>query len=344
MKAKLGILREDLERIGRVSSPEIFPPLETGSPFAYRTRIQLKLKPGGTPSDIGFFSVGSHAIVPVESCPIAAPPLNAALARLREVQADLDLRLASLTDVHLNLAGGTGEIQIRCFGEEGSTERVERFFERMGEGLTGLVSQVYYGRGGERWIGGRDYLNERYLDAPFRVSDRSFTQVNLEQTPALIQTVLSFAGLTGTESVLELYCGIGTFGIFLARQASGLAGFDENGAAIEDARHNARQNGLKNCRFSEKPVDEGLFELEGEKQRFDCAVLDPPREGMNRRALESLVRIGPKRIVYVSCNPSTLARDLKILTAAGYLLGRIQPIDFFPQTVHLETVVQLTKE
>ena len=184
---------------------------------------------------------------------------------------------------------------------------------------------------------------DRYKDVSFRIGDRAFAQVNWDLNAALIDTVLTFASLSGRESVLELYCGIGTFGIFLAREAAALAGFDENEVAVEDANYNARQSGLTNARFEAKPVELAVSELADRKKTFDCVVLDPPREGVNRRTLESLLQMKPSRIVYVSCDPATLSRDLKILIDGGYRPGRLQPIDLFPQTYHLETVAELVK-
>jgi 23S rRNA (uracil1939-C5)-methyltransferase len=160
----------------------------------------------------------------------------------------------------------------------------------------------------------------------------------------LIDTVGTLAHPTRLESILELYCGIGTFGIFLAREASAVTGFDENAVAIEDANYNAAQQRLTNCRFTAKPVARVVRDLVNEKRTFDCVVMDPPREGVDRKTLESLVRLNPSRIVYISCDAATLARDLKMLTDGGFRPGRIQPIDLFPQTHHFETVVELIKK
>jgi 23S rRNA (uracil1939-C5)-methyltransferase len=248
-----------------------------------------------------------------------------------------------LSDVHLHFAGGTGELQACYFAEDELPDRLERLFTAFEEGAPNVVSQVYYSRTGRRRVRGRDYLIDRFKDVPFRISDRSFSQVHWEQIPALIETVETFAALTGRESVLELYCGIGTFGIFLAREASALAGFDENVIAVEDANYNARQQGLPNALFIAKPIEQAVLDLIGEGKMFERIILDPPREGVGRETLESLTRLNPSRIVYVSCDPATLARDLKILTDGGYRPGRIQPIDLFPQTAHLETVAELIR-
>jgi 23S rRNA (uracil1939-C5)-methyltransferase len=341
--AKVEILREDLRRIGKLPDPDILPPRPAPGPFEYRTRIQLKTDFSRSRSVLGFYEERSHRIVPIESCRIAAPPLNRALAVLSSVFSDPAGRLSSLSDVHLHFAGGTGELQACYFAEDELPDRLERLFTAFEEGAPNVVSQVYYSRTGRRRVRGRDYLIDRFKDVPFRISDRSFSQVHWEQIPALIETVETFAALTGRESVLELYCGIGTFGIFLAREASALAGFDENVIAVEDANYNARQQGLPNAQFIAKPIEQAVLDLIGEGKMFERIILDPPREGVGRETLESLTRLNPSRIVYVSCDPATLARDLKILTDGGYRPGRIQPIDLFPQTAHLETVAELIR-
>ncbi|MBI3610573.1 MAG: 23S rRNA (uracil(1939)-C(5))-methyltransferase RlmD [Nitrospirae bacterium] len=342
-EAKVEILRENLGRIGKQADPDIPPSRSAADPFGYRTRIQLKTDLTRDKPAVGYYAVKSHRLVPIETCPIASPPLNQALVVLRALFDDPAHRLPSLTDLHLHLAQGTGELQIRYFAEDEPQDRVEKIFTRLEESVPNAVSQVYYSRTGRRRIRGRDYLIDRYKDIPFRISDRSFAQVNWEQSAALIDTVRTFARLTGRESVLELYCGIGTFGLFLAREATRLIGFDENGIAVEDANYNARQQGLANGLFTAKPVEQAVAGLVAEKRTFDCVVMDPPRKGMDRKTLRSLTELAPSRIVYVSCNPATLARDLKILTGSGYRLGRLQPIDLFPQTYHLETVAELIR-
>ena len=342
IEAKIGILREDLRRIGKLADPNILPPIST-NPHEYRTRIRLKTDLTKSEPIIGFYEERSHRIVPIEACLIASPPLSRALAGLYSILSDPADRLVSLTDLHLHLARGTGELQARYFAEDEPQDRVERVFTKFEEAMPEAVGQVYYSRTGRRWIRGRDYVIDRYKDVSFRIGDRAFAQVNWDLNAALIDTVLTFASLSGRESVLELYCGIGTFGIFLAREAAALAGFDENEVAVEDANYNARQSGLTNARFEAKPVELAVSELADRKKTFDCVVLDPPREGVNRRTLESLLQMKPSRIVYVSCDPATLSRDLKILIDGGYRPGRLQPIDLFPQTYHLETVAELVK-
>jgi len=341
-RAKAGILLENLRRIGKLPDPDILPILPSPDPFEYRNRIQLKTDLSTDKARIGYYAAQSHRLVPIGHCPIARSPINRALEILRSLFSDPAVRLPSLSDLHLHLAQATQELQARYFAEDEAEDRIEGLFTKFEEALPNVVSQVYYSRTGRRRVRGRDYLLDRYKEIPFRISDRSFAQIHGRLTEPLIETVRTFASLTGKDSVLELYSGIGTFGIFLAQEAA-LTGFDENMIAVEDANYNARQQGLTNCRFKAEPVEQAVEYLVEQGRQFDRIIMDPPREGMNRNTLERLPRLHPSRIVYVSCDTATLARDLKILTDLGFRLGRVQPIDLFPQTFHLETVAELER-
>lgn len=343
LRAKVGILRENLGRIGKLGEPNLLLPLPSPRGFEYRTRIQLKTDFTKDRSTLGFHTEKTHRVVPIETCAIANLILNRALAALRSLFSDPAARPPGLTDIHLHLARATGELLVRFFSEDKPPEQIELFFKKFADTMPETVGQVYTSSNGRRRVRGRDYLIDRFKNVPFRISDRSFAPVNSDLIEPLIDTVRTFAHPTPLESVLELHCGIGTFGIFLAREASALTGFDENEVAIGDANYNAKQQGLTNCRFTAKPVVRAVRDLANEKKMFNCVVMDPPREGVDRKTLEALVRLNPSRIVYVSCDPATLARDLKILTDNGFRTGRIQPIDLFPQTYHLETVAELIK-
>ncbi len=342
LRAKVDILREDLRRIAKLDGPELLAPIGAPAPYDYRTRIQVKIDTSRPEPVIGFFAAKSNQIVPMERCLVAAPPLNRVIEELRRLLTDPARRLSSMTDVHLHLAQGTGELQCRHFAEGEPKKRVETFLTAAVEALPELVSQVYYDRSGHRRVWGRDWIMDRVHDRPFRISDRSFAQVNWAQNQTMIETVRAFAALTGRESVLELFCGIGNFGLFLAERAATLMGYDENPSAIADAKYNAAQQGRANCRFVAGPVGETLAGLVKGGRKFDLALLDPPREGVQRAPLEALIKLAPARLLYVSCVSATLARDLRRLMDGGYRVGRLQPVDLFPQTPYLETVTELT--
>ena len=183
----------------------------------------------------------------------------------------------------------------------------------------------------------------------FGISPLSFYQVNPRQTEKLYSTVLHFAGLTGKEVIWDLYCGVGTISLFMARSAGKVYGVEIIPAAIEDAKRNAERNGIENAEFFTGKAEEVLpayveeQEKNGKIGKVDLIVVDPPRKGCDSKCLETILKIGPEKVIYVSCDPATLARDLKILAEGGYCLKRVQPCDMFPHTSHIETIVLLQK-
>ncbi|MBR6349295.1 MAG: 23S rRNA (uracil(1939)-C(5))-methyltransferase RlmD, partial [Lachnospiraceae bacterium] len=191
---------------------------------------------------------------------------------------------------------------------------------------------------------GNEYITDTIGDLSFRISPLAFFQINPEQTEKLYAKALEYAGLTSRENVWDLYCGSGTISLFLARQAALVRGVEIVPAAIENAEENARLNGIENALFfcgeAEKIFPEWAQE---EDAQADVVVVDPPRKGCDVRLLEAIIKVAPDRIVYVSCDPATLARDVKILSDGGYKLVKAQPVDMFPHTVHVETVVLMTK-
>jgi 23S rRNA (uracil1939-C5)-methyltransferase len=170
----------------------------------------------------------------------------------------------------------------------------------------------------------------------------SFTQVNAHQNWTLVERVVEWANLAGREKVLDLFCGSGNLTLPLAQRAWKVWGVDRDGRAIRQAAENARENGLINCTFIKARTEEGIGRILRETDSIDVAVLDPPRAGA-REALDVLTLLGPKKILYVSCEPPTLSRDLACLGALGYPVKRIQPLDMFPQTYHIEAIAELTK-
>ena len=196
-----------------------------------------------------------------------------------------------------------------------------------------------------RTLYGKGYIEDSIGDIRFRISPHSFYQVNPVQTEAMYGAALEFAALSGNETVWDLYCGIGTISLFLARQAKKVYGVEIVPAAIRDAKENAKRNGIANAEFFTGAAEEVLpaWQREHPAQRIDVITVDPPRKGCDETALRTMVELAPKRIVYVSCNPSTLARDIKYLRANGYELTRVRPVDNFPRTMHVETVALMSR-
>ena len=191
---------------------------------------------------------------------------------------------------------------------------------------------------------GRDWLEEELRGRRFRLSVPSFFQVNREQTEVLYGRALELAALTGAETVVELYCGIGTISLTLAQRAKRVIGVEVVPQAVEDARENARRNGLADkVQFHCGDAAQLAAHLEAEGVRPDVVVVDPPRKGLAPQVVEAVAGMGPDRVVYVSCDPATLARDVKRFGALGYALGRAEAVDLFPRTAHVETAALLTR-
>ena len=192
----------------------------------------------------------------------------------------------------------------------------------------------------------KGYIEDILCGCRFRISPKSFYQINPVQTEVLYNKAIEFANLNGDETILDTYCGIGTIGIIAAKNGAGrVIGVELNGDAVRDAITNAKANNLKNIRFFKGDAGEFMEEVALEDERPDVVFLDPPRAGSSEKFLSSLIKMSPKTVVYVSCNPETLARDLAYLQKnSDYAVRKIQPVDMFPHTAHVECVVLMTKK
>lgn len=190
---------------------------------------------------------------------------------------------------------------------------------------------------------GKGYIEDTLCGCVFRISPQSFYQVNPVQTEVLYSRAITYAKLTGKEKVIDAYCGIGTIGLIAAKHAKEVIGVELNGDAIKDARINAKRNGITNVKFYNADAGKFMVEMANAGETADVVFMDPPRAGSDEAFLSSVVRLHPKRVVYVSCNPETLARDLKYLTKQGYEVREIQPVDMFCFTEHVETVCLMSR-
>ncbi len=196
----------------------------------------------------------------------------------------------------------------------------------------------------EEVLFGDGYIEDTLCGCRFRISPRSFYQINPTQTEILYRKAIEFAGLSGSENVLDAYCGIGTIGMIAAQHAKQVVGVELNGDAVRDARINAKLNNIRNIQFIKEDAGKYMVELANESQPIDVVFMDPPRAGSDLPFLNSVIALSPKKVVYISCNPETQARDLRVLTKNGYRVTAIQPVDMFPHTAHIECVVCLTRK
>ena len=333
---KKNILIDILKRMG--GQKEIPPMTVIPSPKSYGYRIRVQLKTEG--KALGYYQERSHHIVDIEHCPIAHPLVNQLILLLRE-------RLPFLSQFE--------EVEISVSPEEKKgvlllhplsfAKEMRTFAKELLQDHSILKGIMISGKGRFTSIGNPFLTFSVSFDRAgekrgwsLRASPESFFQVNVEQNQVLLQTVLRFGEVNKGESVLDLYAGIGNFTLPLALGAREVLGIEENEKAVEDARFNIERNGITQCRMKRGRVEEVLKNWNGEAP--DLVVLDPPRSG-GKEVVNQIIGLKPKRIAYVSCDPTTLSRDLRLFSEKGYSLQEVSLIDMFPQTYHMEVVALL---
>ncbi len=367
-------VRNDIVRIGGFENELIdgcFEPIiGMDEPFRYRNKAIYPIGRGRDGRIIaGFYAGRTHSIIECEDCLLGYADNRAVLDAIilfMEEQGIEPYNEETHSGVvrHVLIRKGhySGELMVCIIVNAEELKQAALLCERLKAVCPGLKSfTVNVNRRRTNVIMGDKLINiygpgyiEDVIHAPdgtgvrFKISPYSFFQVNSIQTEHLYGTALEYAGLTGTERVWDLYCGVGTISLFLARYAAKVYGVELIPAAIDNARENAATNGITNAEFFVGKAEEVLpdwYEREylTSGESIDVIVVDPPRKGCDENCLRTMANIAPKRIVYVSCNPATLSRDLKFLCQNGYKLERIRPVDMFPQTGHVETVVLMSK-
>lgn len=342
-----------VERIGKLSGVEIFDTLGMENPRRYRNKMQF---PVGKNLAIGCYARGSHKIVDVDACEIQREASDKVLAAAKKVLKkfhvapyDEDARRGVLRHV-MSRVGLNDEIMVVLVTATKNLANDKNISKAIRAELPSAVSiqqniQPYHNNvilGREtKILFGKPTIRDRIGNLNFNISARSFFQVNTAQAEVLYRTAKNFAELTGRETVIDAYCGTGTIGLYLARAAYKVIGIEIVSSAVDDARKNARENKIRNAEFLVGDVVKVLPKLE---VTADVVVVDPPRAGCEKSVLETFARMKPARIVYVSCNPATLARDLAILAQLGYRAKKIQPVDMFPFSSHVEAVAQVERE
>ena len=359
-------VRDDLIRIGGFLPDDVDrimePAVGMEEPFGYRNKAQF---PFGTDKDgnpvTGFYAGRTHDIIANTDCALGAPEnreileLILAFVKKNGIRS-YDEKTGEGLIRHVLIRKGfrTGELMVCLVINGHGIPRGEQLAdELMGiPGMTSITMSVNTRRTnvimGDSFevIRGRGYITDFIGSVRYQISPLSFYQVNPIQTEKLYSLALEYAGLAGGETVWDLYCGIGTISLFLAQKAGRVYGVEIVPQAIEDARENARINGIKNAEFFTGKAEEVLprwYEECGGSERADVIVVDPPRKGCDGALLDTIVKMAPQKVVYVSCDPATLARDLEVLCGKGYVLERVRAVDQFPMSVHVECVVLMSK-
>ena len=359
-------VRGNLIRIGGFHPDEdldeetFLPIVGMEEPWKYRNKAQFPIGTGRDGKPVaGFYAGRTHSIIDNHRCVIGIDEneyvLEAVMEWMRSCHVSAyDESAGSGVIRHVMTRAGfaTGQLMVvivaaadRLPAEDLLVEALQRAADRGRYTLASVVlncnrerTNVILGNCG-RVLYGSDSIEDRIGDLTYKISSRSFYQVNPAQTRVLYETALKYAGLTGKETVWDLYCGTGTISLFLARKAGRVIGVEVIPEAIENAKENAARNHIDNCRFIVGKAEDVVDSLEP----ADVIVVDPPRKGLDRVVVDTILRSAPSRIVYVSCDSATLARDLRLLAAGGYRLMKVQPVDMFPHTVHIETICLLTR-
>lgn len=365
LEFKNRLIRNNLERIGGLKNIELPPVIGMENPYRYRNKAQY---PVGRDRDgnivMGFYAGHSHNIVACEDCYICSDINAGILAKIKEYMLrfninpyDETLHKGLVRHILIREGFTTGEIMV-CVVINGTSLKAEEELVKMLKTLTfdrdRKIASIMLNFNREktnvilgtqcRLLYGKPYIEDCIGDIRYQISPLSFYQVNPVQTRKLYSLALDFAGLTGNETVWDLYCGIGTISLFLAQKAKKVYGVEIIPQAIENARSNAVLNNITNAEFFVGKAEEVLPEkYEKEQVYAEVIVVDPPRKGCDEVLLNTMVKMQPERIVYVSCDSATLARDLKYLTENGYEVKRVQGVDQFGFSGHVESVVLLSK-
>lgn len=348
---KAGKVQNALRRIGGID-PGLVVVHGCAQPERYRNKVQFPVAPGPR---IGYFQERTHTVIDVDDClltPACAAPIRAAVKTWMETYAVPAYDERSHTGLvrHLYLrTNAQGQALVCVIANSPSLPHEAELISSLRQAFPGLIG-ISLGVNtrktnvilGERYrtLWGQDYLMDTLCGLQFKLSVPSFFQVNRPQAEVLYGLAGNFAALTGGETLLDLYCGTGTIGLTLAHKAREVIGVEVVAPAVADAVENARRNGITNARFLCADAARAAEELEREGVRPDVVVVDPPRKGMSPDTVEVLRRMSPCRIIYVSCDCATLARDMKLLSQ-DYALTRTEAVDMFPRTHHVETVCRL---
>lgn len=355
LKKKQSYIRKLMEPYGKVQ-----PIIKMADPYHYRHKVQAAFDCTRRGQIVaGVYQKNSHDVVDIESCQIENEEADAIIRDVKNMLRsfriktyDEDTGYGLLRHVLVRKGYHSGQIMVVLVLADAILPSKNNFVKALRKNhpdISTVVINVNDKRTsmvlGERNITvyGKGYIEDSLLGCTFRISPNSFYQVNPKQTEILYKKAIDCAGLTGKETVIDAYCGTGTIGLIASKSAKQVIGVELNKDAIRDAITNAKRNDIHNVRFYNQDAGEFMVEMAQKGEHADVVIMDPPRTGSDEAFLSSVVRLAPKRVVYVSCGPESLARDLKYLTKHGYRMKECTPVDMFPFTRHVETVVLLSK-
>lgn len=330
---------------------EIEPIIRVEPAWHYRNKVQIPVQLNKGKVEMGFYQKHTNRIIETDICYCETPRSNEIAAwikgRLERLSCAKQFRHVLIKHAHR-----TGEIMVTMIVRNWPFDGGDMIVKGLSQNFDDIVSiNVIINRsdnnvildGKEINVYGRSYIEEELLGCRLRISSKSFYQINPYATEVLYSKAVEAAGLTGKETVIDLYCGTGTIGMIASKHAKKVYGIEIVPQAIEDAKINAKVNNITNIDFINADALKGAMMLLRSRITPDVVIVDPPRKGCTPDTLSAIIRMNPEKIVYVSCDPATLARDVRILADQGYEPKTVQPVDLFPQTTHVETVVLMSR-
>jgi len=357
LRAKEKQVRDALERLGGLKDVNVHPVMGMEHPWSYRNKVQVPVGEQNGKIVAGYFKKRSHEIVDMTNCDVELSMDDSIVLKVKDICAengispyDEKTHRGILRHIVVRWAKETGEIMIVLVTRTRTLPNKDEIVKDIVKNIPNvksIVQNINVQRTnvilGDRSVTlwGTNTITDYIGDIKFAISPRSFYQVNPTQTKVLYEKALEYADLTGEETVIDAYCGIGTISLFLAQKAKKVYGVEIVEDAVRDARKNAEINNITNAEFEVGAAETVITNWYNEGIKADVIVVDPPRKGCDESLLNTILAMKPKKVVYVSCNPGTLARDLRILEEGGYKTREVQPVDMFPQTTHIENVAVL---
>jgi 23S rRNA (uracil1939-C5)-methyltransferase len=359
LSRKHDTVRRAFAEYASLAGAEIPPVAPSPERLGYRARVKLVVRRNRSEIACGLYLPQSHRVIDISSCPVHPRPVNQAVFYLKKKLLELGIApyderddSGELRYLDFRYSFARKEMSVTLVTRHAKLPRAGELAKALHQRfpfITGVIQNVNEARGNVIWgeqyrtLGGRDTLMERIDDLKLVFPAGVFSQANPFTARKLYQHVRELAGLNGKETLLDLYCGVGPISLYLAPMAWQVWAVDDSEPAINTAKQNARRNGRGNCRFVAGDVAATLAHWKASLPAIDLIVLNPPRKGVQAQAMAELLEIGARRLIYVSCEPASLVRDLVKLIDAGYRVADIQPFDMFPQTAEVETVVGLAR-
>ncbi len=341
VQSKREILSETFKRTLKMDDITI-QPLIPSSPFNYRQRAQFKVKEENGNYQIGYYKRETHQLVAVEKCLLLKPLLNKALKNIRELLNSAEIsQPKNLKEMHMHCSSDERAIVFILYADGINKGELDNLFMKIKEAVSEAAGIIFIDKNKKRITAGSPYIEEELQDISFRISGDSFSQIDWVQNKILVKLALDYIGDARYKNALDLFCGIGNFTLFISKNADNVIGIDSGKTAIDDAQYNSKKNLIPNISFMYNDVKYRMASLLAEGRHFNLVLIDPPRNGVGKESVNLIVRFQPSKIIYISCNPVTLSRDIVHFKANGYELKRLQAVDMFPQTYHIETIAEL---